>query len=169
MSDASVDKEQLFDILGNDRRRACLEYLRSTWRSREGHIDVSELATQTASKLADDHVPDGNLEKSVYTTLCQTHLEKLDRHGIVNFDEATKRVSPGPAFQDACRHLDESTHLSGMGVGISSMVLSLFTVILLSSDLLTLSRIGFGQVTVILLNLVFLCALGARYLDRPVL
>lgn len=162
MSDASLNEEQLFDLLGNERRRVSLKYLRSARESGRSRVGVRELARHVAVELSEGR-PDEGFEKSVYTTLCQTHLRRLDQHDVVDYDDASKDVEPGPRFDAVCRHMDETSQLSGVSVGLAYLVVSLTSVLLIGGDLLLPSRVGVGQISVILLNVGFVCVLVARY------
>lgn len=88
----------LFDILGNERRRACLHCL----AEHEAAVSVSTLGQQVAHTVADAETDSDELYDSVYISLCQTHLPKLDAVGLVEYERDRKRVSQGPRF-DAIR------------------------------------------------------------------
>jgi hypothetical protein len=157
MPHRTFDEDVVFELLGNHRRRECLKYLDTT----EPPVDVRELAQHVAEAIETDHDPE--LERSIYTTLCQTHLPRLDERGIVDYDSTGKRVSTGPAFDAIRPYIDEASTWS-VGPGLSGVLLaiSLTSVALLSGDLLISSV--FGRVSVILFNLLFIGALGARHL-----
>ncbi|EMA32765.1 DUF7344 domain-containing protein [Haloarcula japonica] len=88
----------IFDILGNERRRACLHCL----AEHEGALSVSALGKQVARAVADAEADSDELYDSVYISLCQTHLPKLDAVGLVEYEQNRKRVRQGPRF-DAIR------------------------------------------------------------------
>jgi hypothetical protein len=159
MPHRTLDEDVVFEMLGNHRRRECLKYLDTA----EPPVDVRELAQHVAEAVEADHDPE--LERSIYTTLCQTHLPRLDERGIVDYDSSGRRVSTGPAFDAIRPHIDESSEWS-VSPGLSGVLLaiSLLSVALLSGDLLVSSV--FGRVSVILLNLLFIGALVARHLRQ---
>jgi len=76
------------EVLRNDRRRAVIEQLRQT----VGESDLRTLAEAIASDETGQSPPPRNIRESVYNSLHQTHLPKLDRLGIVDYDENRKTV-----------------------------------------------------------------------------
>jgi DNA-binding transcriptional ArsR family regulator len=78
------DRETVFDILSNRRRRYVLHFL----RDREGPTDLRELSERIAA-WENDRVPErvtSKERKRVYAALHQSHLPKMDRAGIVSYD-----------------------------------------------------------------------------------
>lgn len=85
VEDYDVSLDDVFSILGNERRRLVLGYLKARDDSR---ADVGELATSIA---AWEHGKPTNEisydeRKSVRTSLHQLHLPKMDELGFVEFD-----------------------------------------------------------------------------------
>ncbi len=72
-------------ILGNDRRILVIEYL----QKREGRADLREVVEYIAEK-------EGNTErkhrKSIYVSLMQTHIPKMQREGIISYEHGTLRL-----------------------------------------------------------------------------
>lgn len=93
-----LDDATVFDILGNERRRACLHCLAEC----ETALPVSELGKQVARAVADAETDSDALYDSVYVSLCQTHLPRLNAAGLVEYEQDRKRVGQGPRF-DAIR------------------------------------------------------------------
>ena len=79
-----LSKNEIFDILRNERRRYLLHYLLSS----ETPVELGKLATLIAAWEYDTSVKDvtSTQRKRVYTTLQQTHLPKMDRAEIVDYD-----------------------------------------------------------------------------------
>lgn len=100
-----VPPEDLYDALANERRRAVIQDLDrdADW------VDVQALAERVATRTADGNAV---AQESVYISLIQVHLPKLDRYGIVAYDEERKLVRPDGGFAQttACLsdHLRES-------------------------------------------------------------
>ncbi|NJE11217.1 hypothetical protein [Thermococcus sp. MAR1] len=65
-------------ILGNDRRMLMIEFL----QQREGHAELRELVEYIAEK---EGSTDRKHRKSVYVSLVQTHIPKLEREGVITF------------------------------------------------------------------------------------
>jgi|GEM_PF-3419540 len=105
-SGGHVTESEFYDVVGNDRRRACVRYLLGT----TGETSVSELVSYVVDREVDarnDHdgvdAVDASHRKSVYSSLRQTHLPLLVDYGIVRFDPDENRVEPAPsiaAFED---------------------------------------------------------------------
>ncbi|WP_297068659.1 hypothetical protein [Thermococcus sp.] len=69
-------------ILGNDRRMLLIEFL----KEKNGSADLRDLVNYIAEK-------EGNTNrkhrKSVYVSLIQTHLPRLEREGVIAFEHGT--------------------------------------------------------------------------------
>jgi hypothetical protein len=77
----------LHEVLVNDRRRAIVDRLHGTRSLRDLADDVARIEAG-----GDD--PDRKTRQSVYITLHQCHLPKLDEFGVVAYDADRKRVEP---------------------------------------------------------------------------
>ncbi|WP_338738020.1 DUF7344 domain-containing protein [Haloplanus salilacus] len=102
-SAASVERtdgpttQELFDVLSNRRRRYALHAL-----DRDDETTIGSLADQVAA-WENDHPVDevtATERKRVYTALQQSHLPKLDRTGLAEFDPDTGRVVPTDAADE---------------------------------------------------------------------
>lgn len=78
------DREEIFEVLSNKRRRYVLAYL----RSHDGEADVPTLATQVSA--AENDIPVDQLDsaqrKSTYVGLRQTHLPKMEEYNLIEYD-----------------------------------------------------------------------------------
>ena len=77
-----LDEGTIHDVLRNDRRRLVIESLRES----DGSADVGALARSIAARETGTEPPPTNKRQSVYVSLHQTHLPKLDSLGIVAYD-----------------------------------------------------------------------------------
>ena len=79
------EKDELYDLLSNHRRRYVLHFCKRT----DGPVTLSELAEQVAAWEQDKEIAELSSaeRKRVYTSLQQTHLNRLDDAGIVDFDD----------------------------------------------------------------------------------
>lgn len=77
----------LHEVLVNDRRRAVVDRLDEGRSLRDLADDVARIETGGED-------PDRKTRQSVYITLHQCHLPKLDEYGIVEYDADRKRVEP---------------------------------------------------------------------------
>jgi hypothetical protein len=89
-SDAAdeLSTSEIHDVLRNDRRRLVLERLRASGDAET----VSGLAEHIGGIEAGESPPPRNVRQSVYVSLHQTHLPKLDELGIADYDPDGKTV-----------------------------------------------------------------------------
>jgi hypothetical protein len=85
---SDLPETDIHDILRNDRRRHVLEHLRES----VGSVTVRELSETIAAHEAGESPPPRPLRESVYNSLHQTHLPKLDDRGVVDYDKHRKTV-----------------------------------------------------------------------------
>lgn len=83
-----LDEGTIHEILRNDRRRLALEALRDS----DGVASVSDLAEVVAARESGADPPPRNVRQSVYVSLHQTHLPKLDSLDIVSYDSDGRDV-----------------------------------------------------------------------------
>jgi hypothetical protein len=76
------------DILRNDRRRNAIRQL----RHEGGSVELRELAEGIAEVETGESPPPRNIRDSVYNSLHQSHLPKLDDRGIVEYDRDRKTI-----------------------------------------------------------------------------
>lgn len=83
-------KDVIFQVLGNQRRRYALHYL----KRHENPVEIGELATQVAAWENDVSVSEvtSQQRKRVYNTLQQAHLPKLDETGFVKYETSSGNV-----------------------------------------------------------------------------
>lgn len=90
---AELEREQIFEILSNQRRRYVIHYLKQ--RSGESDIPLREVVDQVAAWENNTEV--GQLRtddrKTVYTALKQTHLPRLNEFGVVDYDQQRGEVT----------------------------------------------------------------------------
>ena len=83
-SGEELDEREIHEVLGNDRRRLALEALREGG----GEESVRTLSEQIAAHETGEDPPPKKKRQSVYVSLHQTHLPKLDRLDVVTYDDA---------------------------------------------------------------------------------
>lgn len=89
MTDEQVlDEGDIHDVLRNERRRHTLELLRENGDT----LSVRQLSERVAALETGESPPPRNIRQSVYVSLHQTHLPKLDELGIVEYDADAKQV-----------------------------------------------------------------------------
>jgi hypothetical protein len=78
------EKDVVYDLLSNHRRRYVLHYCKQN----ENPVTLSELAEQVAAWEQDKEIKEltSAERKRVYTSLQQTHLDRMAEAGILEFD-----------------------------------------------------------------------------------
>lgn len=99
-----LTEDELFEILSNRRRRHILhELMRS-----EGALDIGTLSQEIAAceDGLEPHEVSSSDRKRVYTALHQSHLPKLDKAGVIDFDRDRGTIEPTPALDDVEIYMD---------------------------------------------------------------
>ncbi len=88
-----LSRDQIFEILSNERRRLVLHYLRET--TAQENVSLGELVDQVAAWENGTRIEElrADERKCVYTALRQSHLPKLQREGLVEFDRQRGNVT----------------------------------------------------------------------------
>jgi hypothetical protein len=100
---------QIHGLLANERRRAVIERLDAS----TGTVTVRDLSTAIAETETGQSPPPARVRESVYTSLHQTHLPKLDAVGVVEYDRERSLVHVRPAVRQIDRHMDV---VNGLGI-----------------------------------------------------
>jgi len=149
----TIADEEIHDILRNSRRRATLQHLRET----VGSASLRELSVWIAERESGESPPPTGLRESVYNSLHQTHLPKLDREGVVVYDRDRKTVE----LDDPAREVSLYMEVVGpYGVTWAAAYRTLCTVALLSVLAAEVGLPVFDGVGTLLLETVWLVVLG---------
>lgn len=97
-SSGSIDPGEVHDILRNDRRRRVIKQLQQQLEP----VSLRELSERIAEHESGESPAPRKLRESVYNSLHQTHLPKLDDRGIIEYDKDRKTVR----LRDGARHID---------------------------------------------------------------
>lgn len=102
--ESCIERDALFEVLGNVRRRYVVEVLRGESRP----VTLDELATRVAARENETTVSDvtPSERKLVYTSLQQTHLPKMVEAGAVEYDRERNVVVPSEALTEVTLHMD---------------------------------------------------------------
>jgi len=100
----TLSRDDVFEILGNSRRRRMLRFLDSA----DGPVSVRELVTDVAAHeegttpdtVSQDHY------KRVHVASLQTHLPKLDSVGVIDYDRDERTVALTDAASELLPHLE---------------------------------------------------------------
>lgn len=88
-STADLSDEDIHDVLRNRRRRLVIDILQDA----DAPVSVSDLSKEIGAIESGREPPPSNVRQSVYVSLLQTHLPKLDELGIVDYQSEGKMVS----------------------------------------------------------------------------
>ena len=106
-------KDELFHLLQNERRRMVLEYLRET----EGPVRMRDVAEQVAALEHDTTVEEltSTQRQRVYIPLYQSHLSKLDKAGIIEYQKNRGIVERKPLADYVDQYLQVEPEHGGDG------------------------------------------------------
>ncbi|WP_456321405.1 DUF7344 domain-containing protein [Palaeococcus sp. (in: euryarchaeotes)] len=129
-------------ILGNDRRMLLIEYLQKS-RGRAELRDIVEFIAQEEGNTDRKH------RKSVYVSLIQTHIPKMERAGIIRFKRGIVELIAVPENVDVYMEIVErhdiswSTFYAGVSIifGITGIILGNLHLAIVSGIYLLLSII----------------------------
>lgn len=110
----ALSLDHVFEAISHPRRRHLLYLLRS-----KPDATLRTLADELVDWEDDCYdAPVDNGSQRVYISLYHTHLPKLEKGGIVDFDPETGTIEPGPnadcafaALSGATRHLDDASEV----------------------------------------------------------
>lgn len=92
-----LEEGDIHDVLRNNRRRLAITCLQE---ATDNALSVRDLSEQVAALETGEEPPPRNKRQSVYVSLHQTHLPKLDGLGIVTYDSDSKLVSLNERVQE---------------------------------------------------------------------
>lgn len=109
-----LSKDEVFHLLQNERRRLALEYLRGA----EGTVKMRDVAEQVAAWEHDTTVAalSSDQRQRVYIPLYQNHLPKLDKAGVIEYNQSRGIVERTPVADQLEPYLldDESSDGSAL-------------------------------------------------------
>lgn len=124
-----LDQTEIHDILRNERRRHIISHLKEC----DETIAVSDLSEHIASVESGESPAPRNVRKSVYVSLHQTHLPKLDDWGIIDYDYRSKeltlleRVEEVEVYMEVVQPNDIPWGAYYLGLGVLALVTLLVT------------------------------------------
>lgn len=129
-----LDEGAIYDLLSNERRRVCLKILAAS----EGTLCVKELSERVAKQVSEEGTDGDEIYNSVYISLCQTHLPKLNDEDIVSYDSNSKTVERGAEFDRIDRQWlsDGQTVETARPIQLQTVAASIATLLYLALVLL---------------------------------
>lgn len=168
-----IDEETVFFVLSNQRRRLVVHALK---QKDAAEIDIGGLARQISAWEND--IPSAEVDyterKSVYTSLQQLHLPKMDEAGIVEFDNnrgvvtSTDKIEEFSVYLDVVSEKDIPWHGYYLGLGCigASLLLALALDAAPFTQLPDLAWIAFLVVALLVSALVHTYSARRRRLGR---
>jgi len=135
-----LSETDIHDLLRNDRRRQTIKFLQSQGRE----VMLRDLAEAIAERETGESPPPRNIRDSVYISLHQSHLPKLDATGVVDYDRDRKTIT----LREEARTVDVYMEvITKYGVTWASFyrtlgVLSLFLIVLALVEVPVISTVG---------------------------
>lgn len=126
-----LTRDDVFEILSNDRRRCIVHYLK---QHDDRRVDLRELVDYVAAWETDTAIDelDGDKRKSVYAAIRQTHLPKMEEAGIVEYEQLRGEVELTDCAREVELYLeyvpDDDLAWSELYLGLSAVALSLTVV-----------------------------------------
>ena len=153
-----LPRGEVFDILGNDRRRYAVSYLLSN-----GPSEIGELAVQVAAREYDTEpaAVASDQRHRVYATLRQTHLPRLTEAGVV--EEEGDRVHLTDRGVSLRRYLERDPSDGWAPAYVSLGAVSAVTLCVASFGMFGVSL---GATTVAAITVVGFVALAAVQIGR---
>lgn len=136
----TLDREHIFEMLSNRRRRYVLHYLKQ--RPDEEPVPLRDIVDQVAAWENDTTVRelDSGDRKCVYTALKQTHLPRLDAFGVIEYDPRRSEVELDDAMEDVQVYLEyvpsDDISWSQFYLGVTLIYAGLVGAILVGAPLL---------------------------------
>ncbi|WP_435185955.1 DUF7344 domain-containing protein [Halobellus sp. EA9] len=127
-ADEALHKDEIFDLMSNHRRRYAIHYLKGA----DDPVPLAELAEQVAAWEHDKRVEEiaSAERKTTYTSLQQTHLPRLDRAGVVDFEDGEVEL------EDRVERLDiylDIVPANSISWGMYYLGLSAFAILVLAA------------------------------------
>jgi len=134
-SDEAITREEIFEVLSNARRRCIVHFLKT---QEDRRIELCEIVDYVAAWEADTSIDDldSGRRKSVYSAVRQTHLQKLEDAGLIEYDHMRGSVELTDALREAQLYLE---YVPGDDIPWSEYYLGLSVV---SATLVVVSWLG---------------------------
>lgn len=96
-----IDPRKVHEILRNSRRRQVIEQL----NDRLEPVTLRELSEQIAAQETGETPPPRKVRDSVYNSLHQTHLPKLDEMDVIEYDKDRKLIKLRQRAKQVTRYM----------------------------------------------------------------
>ncbi|USZ70649.1 DUF7344 domain-containing protein [Natronosalvus halobius] len=114
----ALSKDEIFHLLQNERRRFVLQFL----QGKDDSVRMPDIAEQVAAWENDTTVEQLSSQERqrVYIPLYQSHLPKLDKAGIIDYNQSRGIVERKPLADEMDRYIDAERDGDGQGPDASA-------------------------------------------------
>ncbi|WP_255169474.1 DUF7344 domain-containing protein [Natrononativus amylolyticus] len=135
-----LSRDDVFHILQTQRRRDAIAYLLSI----DGAVEMRDIAEYVAAKENDTTIDDltSSQRQRVYIALYQSHLPKLDKEGIIDYNKSRGIVWPTDQLSLFAPYLETETEPEPADADRGEYNVYYAAVTALSAVLLSASAIG---------------------------
>jgi hypothetical protein len=116
----ALDEGEIHDVLRNARRRELISFL----GRHDGYATIQDLSEHIARLESGEDPPPRNVRQSVYVSLHQTHLPKLEALGFVEYDTDSKDVTLRDRASEIERYMqptDDGSRWPELYVGLGTI------------------------------------------------
>jgi len=103
----SLSEGEIYEVLANRRRREAIRNL--SVASDGGSVSLQELSVRIAERETGESPPPRTVRESVYNSLHQSHLPKLEALGVVVYDRDEREVRLHDRARDVNRYMELRT------------------------------------------------------------
>jgi hypothetical protein len=103
----TLPEETIYEVLANNRRRETIKHL--TVESTGEATTLHELSLEIAARETGESPPPRAARESVYNSLHQTHLPKLEELGVVEYDREAREIHPSEHARDVDQYMEVVT------------------------------------------------------------
>jgi hypothetical protein len=103
----TLSEGTIYEILANRRRRETIRHL--TVESSGEATTLHDLSQEIAARETGESPPPRGARESVYNSLHQTHLPKLEELGVVDYDRDAREVHPSEHARDVDKYMEVVT------------------------------------------------------------
>ena len=109
---SNLDKDDIFDLLKNSRRRSTIQYL----REHGGSAELKDIAEHIAAEENDTTVRQlsSDQRKRVYIGLYQCHLPKMDKLGVVEYDKNRGTIELQESVTQLLQYIEAAEEKEGV-------------------------------------------------------
>jgi predicted transcriptional regulator len=100
----TINKSDIFSVLQNERRRMMLEILH-----KDGPKSLRDISEAIARIESNSNEPVSNVRKSIYVSMLQTHVPKMENMGIIAYNRNSDRLELTPAAKGVTYYLETVT------------------------------------------------------------